>query len=149
MSQDFTPERDASLGLVFRLNFLWSQTDYASLAGDYDKWNNILDCIYRNLLYREEMITEEENGDIVSVKFKDKDIRIYSFLSKQIYVSKMNFLRAKSGKEKSKARSRWFHAIQKKDVWLRKVMQVQKLYLKENKRTPGTAMFGTFGKGRN
>jgi len=36
--QDYTPERDASLGLVFRLNNLWAQTDYYALKGDYDKW---------------------------------------------------------------------------------------------------------------
>jgi len=149
MIQDFTPERDASLGLVFRLNFLWAQTDYAALAGDYDKWNNLLDCLYRNLLYREEIKIKEENSKIIQVELSNKDTKIYSFVSKQIHIAKRNFNIAKTRKEKSLARSRWYHAIQKKDIWLRKLMFILKLYLKENIRTPGSSLFGSgFGKGR-
>ncbi len=148
MEHDFVPERDASLGLVFRLNFLWAQTDYAALSGNYDKWNNLLDRIYCNLLYREEIEIEEEDGSITKVELSKKDVRVYSFLSKNIHISRIKYKRA----SKNKAgiyRSRWYHAIQKKDIWLRKLMQILKLYLKEIKKTPGSAMFGSFGKGRN
>jgi len=148
MSQDFTPERDASLGLVFRLNYLWAQADFMALAGKYDEWNNVLDCIYRNLSYREEIIVEEEDGSITKVKLSKKDIRIYSFLSKNIQVAKRNWRMAMSSKKRM-MRSRWFHAIQKKDIWLRKTMQKLKLYSKENVKTPGTSMFGGFGKGKH
>ena len=145
MAQDFTPERDASLGLVFRLNFLWAQTDYASLEGNYDKWNNILDRIYCNLLYKEEIEVEEEGGKIIKVKLSTKDVRVYAFLSKNIHIAKRNFMKANK-KNKGITRSRWYHSIQKKDIWLRKLMQTLKLYLKENIRTPGSAMFGDFAR---
>ena len=55
---DYTPERDASLGLVFRLNNLWAQADYMALSGTYKKWNNVLDRIYCNLLYKENLEIE-------------------------------------------------------------------------------------------
>lgn len=145
MQQDFTPERDASLGLVFRLNFLWAQTDYAALEGNYDKWNNILDRVYCNLLYKEEIEVEEEDGKITKVKLSIKDVRVYAFLSKNIHIIKREFMKS-TKREKSIKRSKWYHAIQKKDIWLRKLMQTLKLYLKENIRTPGNAMFGKFGR---
>jgi len=144
--QDYTPERDASLGLVFRLNNLWAQTDYYALKGDYDKWNNVLDRIYCNLLYRNDMEIEETSSKkIIKVELADKDTEVYAFLSKQIQVAKNNWARSKPI-SKSSTRSIWYHSIQKKDIWLRKEMQVLKLYLKENKRTPGSSLFGDFGK---
>lgn len=144
--QDFTPERDASLGLVFRLNNLWAQTDYFALKGDYDKWNNVLDRIYCNLLYRDEMEIEEVNNVITKAELSLKDTKVYSFLSRQIQIAKNGYVKSKP-MYKSLTRSKWYHTIQKKDIWLRKEMQALKLYLKENKRTPGSSLFGNFGKG--
>jgi len=144
---DYTPERDASLGLVFRLNNLWAQADYMALSGTYKKWNNVLDRIYCNLLYKENLEIEEDNGKIIGITLNKKDTKIYSFLSKQIQIAEYNFRRVPRAK-KNRARSIWYHSIQKKDIWLRKLMQDLKLYLKENKHTPGSAMFGTFGKGK-
>jgi len=139
---DYIPDRDASLGLVFRLNNLWAQTDYAMLDGKYDKWNNILDRIYCNLLYREPMeVKEDEKKQIIKVELSTKDTKIYSFLSKNIQLAKNDYILARQ-KYKSRFRSIWYHSIQKKDIWLRKEMQKLRLYLKENKKSPGTAMFG-------
>lgn len=148
MAQDFIPDRDASLGLVFRLNILWSKTDYAALGGRYDEWNNILDRIYCNLLYEEDMITDEdkETGRITKVTLPIKDTKIYKALSLDIAKAKYNNKHAQSRAEKGKTKSRWYHAIQKKDIWLRKFMQKQKLYLKVTESKPGSVMFGGFGR---
>ena len=149
MAKDYTPSTDASLGLVFRLNSLWNRADYAALAADYDKWNNILDAIYRNLLYREEMVVEETNGAITKVQFKKKDTKIYGFLSKRVADCRKEFKTAGgSMQKKAQARSKWYHALQKKDIWLRKYMKQLNLYLKETEKRPGTAMFGKFGGGK-
>ncbi len=56
MVNESIPDRDASLGLIFRLNNLWASVDMVSVDGNYLKWNNLLDAIYRNLLHNEEMI---------------------------------------------------------------------------------------------
>ncbi len=40
MAKDFAPSTDASLGLVYRLNILWSKADWAALGGRYEEWNN-------------------------------------------------------------------------------------------------------------
>ncbi len=148
MVDDFIPDRDASLGLVFRLNILWSKTDYAALGGRYDEWNNILDRIYCNLLYREEIVTsiDEKTGDIIKVELSKKDTKIYKYLSLQVAKAKKEYKQANTKIEKIKARSRWYHAIQKKDIWLRKFMQKLKLYLKETEKRPGSVLFGSFGK---
>jgi len=141
---DYTPERDASLGLVFRLNNLWAQTDYAVLSANYDRWDVLLDRIYCNLLYREDVVVEEDDKkQILNVKLSKKDTEVYTFLSKQIHASKIKIKNIRNSVEKSKARSKLYHALQKKDIWLRKKMQELQLYLKENKNSPGQSMFGT------
>jgi hypothetical protein len=151
---DIVPSQDASLGLIYRLNILWAKTDYAVLEANYDKWDILLDRIYANLLYREEMeVVEEINPstgqrEIKSVELSTKDKRVYVFLSKQIYKYKRLFNIAKNPNDKSTFRSNWYHACQKKDIWLRKLMMKNGLYLKENLKTPGSALFGNFGKGR-
>lgn len=141
------PEVDASLGLVYRLNILWSQVDYASIAGNYERWNNILGAIYRNLLYEDEVVvTEDGNGNPTKVELSVKDTKIYKIISLQISKAKNSFYKARSPTDKMRARNVWYHALQKKDVWLRKLMMKQKLYLKQTERKPGQALFGSFGK---
>ena len=144
------PDRDASLGLIFRLNNLWSQVDYASLQGRYDDWNNILDALYRNLLFKGEMIVkvDEETKKVKEVEISSEDKKIYKYLSIQIAKAKKNFMQARSRIDKKKTRSRWYHSIQKKDVWTRKFMQKLKLYLKETEKRPGVSTYGTFGRKR-
>ncbi len=146
MVKDYLPTIDASLGLVYRLNSLWNRADYAALKAKYDEWNNILDALYRNLLYRENAIIEKDKaGKITSVKFVKKDTQVYKSLSIEIAMAKRKYNKAKNKNAKIMARSKWFHAVQNKDIWLRKFMQTLKLYLKENEKRPGSAMFGQFG----
>ncbi len=148
MVDDFIPDRDASLGLVFRLNGLWSRTDYAALGGRYDEWNNILDRIYCNLLYREDIITgvDEKTGKIKKVTLSSKDTKVYRYLSLQVAKSRGAYNKSRSKINKGRAKSRWYHAVQKKDIWLRKFMQKLKLYLKETEKRPGSVLFGGFGR---
>ncbi len=150
MSDDFIPDRDASLGLVFRLNILWSKTDYAALGGRYEEWNNVLDRIYCNLLYRNEMDTvfDDETGKILEVKLLKKDTKIYRHLSIQVANARKDYNKARNKLDKGKARSKWYHSLQKKDIWLRKFMQTLKLYLKETEKRPGSVLFGGFGQKR-
>lgn len=146
MAYDFAPSTDASLGLVYRLNILWSKADFAALGGRYEEWNNVLDAIYRNLLYREDIITEvnEDTKVITSVKLSTKDTKIYKYLSLKIAEAKKDYNFARSKRDKARARGIWYHSIQKKDIWLRKFMMALKLYLKETEKSPGSVLFGGF-----
>ncbi len=51
-----SPDKDAGWGLIYRLNNLWGQVDPKATKGDYDDWNFVLDRIYCNLLYANEMV---------------------------------------------------------------------------------------------
>ena len=61
-----SPDKDAGWGLIYRLNNLWAQVDPKATGGDYDGWNFVLDRIYCNLLYEDNMIITRvykcENG---------------------------------------------------------------------------------------
>jgi hypothetical protein len=46
----------------------------------------------------------------------------------------------------STLRSRWYLALQRKDIFLKRAMNQLKLYIKITEGSPGTATFGTFGK---
>ena len=51
-----SPDKDAGWGLIYRLNNLWQQVDPKATGGDYEGWNFVLDRIYCNLLYDDDMI---------------------------------------------------------------------------------------------
>ena len=51
-----SPDKDAGWGLIYRLNNLWAQVDPKATGGDYEGWNFVLDRIYCNLLYEDNMI---------------------------------------------------------------------------------------------
>ena len=146
IQKDVSPDRDASLGLIFRLNNLWSRVDYASVDGKYDLWDYLLDAIYRNLLFRENISSDidKKTGIVTRAEFSEKDKALYRYFSLQIAKARKTCLRSKN----SGSRGRWYHRLQDKDTWLRKFMQSLKLYLKETERRPGSTTFGTFGRKR-
>lgn len=148
-SKDISPELDASMGLIFRLNILWSKVDRPAEDGDYDHWNIILDRIYCNLLYRNEIeVVKDSKGNITSIKLDDDDEKIYLFLSQKVAKWKMLYkkfyAKNKTNPQLAILRSNWYKSIMLKDIWLRKFMQKLKLYVKETNKAPGTALFGSF-----
>jgi len=140
------PNLDASLGLIFRLNILWAKVDNHAEAGDYDGWNILLDRIYCNLLYREDLVvkTDAATKKITEVKLSDEDERVYKYLTTNIFKAKAQYFRTSFKKltEKTIMKSRWYRAVMLKDIWLRKHMQKLKLYLKEVEHSPGSSLFG-------
>jgi len=150
MVDELTPDRDASLGLVFRLNKLWSRVDDVSINGNYLKWNDILDAIYRSLLYREDIITnvDEKTGIVTNVIFSNKDVKVYRYLSLQIAKARKNHKTNRNLRTRNKTQSIWYHTIQKKDIWLRKFMQKLRLYMKETEKRPGSTMYGAIRRKR-
>lgn len=149
-SKQTSPDRDASLGLIFRLNNLWAQVDVPASNGDYKKWNSILDRIYCNLLYENEIeiIKDEKTNEIKNIKLNDEDEKEYTFLSKKVFFWKTKW--GSVGNQRNKngiplkmlAWNNWYHALQLKDIWLRKLMQRLGLYMKVIEHRPGTAFFG-------
>ncbi len=148
-NSEITPKYDSTLGLIFRLNALWAEVDIPAKSGEYDAWNNVLDRIYCNLLYRDDLkIKEDDEGNIIEVKLSDKDEKIYKYLSANIAKWKRLHLKVrgktKKGLDKRKImKNLWYKAVMLKDIWLRKYMNELKLYIKETKKTPGSVMFGS------
>jgi len=150
-NQNLAPDKDAGWGLIYRLNNLWSKVDLPAEAGDYDHWNIILDRIFCNLFYRYPLaVTEDADGKVIDVKVdltKDSSYKTFTFLSKKIFSNKIAYLTMLpdphvTKNQKMIAKSRWYHAVMLKDMWLRKFMQELGLYLKEVERSPGSALFG-------
>lgn len=148
---EITPKYDSTLGLIFRLNALWAEVDTPAKEGDYDSWNNVLDRIYANLLYRNELeIKRDEEGNIVSVKLNEDDEKIHKFLSLRISNCKRLYQKYQKSSVKTKKgilkqkiyRSLWYKSLMLKDIWLRKHMMKLKLYMKETEKRPGSAMWG-------
>ncbi len=148
-AQEITPKNDATLGLIFRLNALWAETDIHAKNGEYDSWNNILDRLYCNLIYREAMVVvrDKKTGKIISMNLSSDDEDEYNFLTSQLSRCKLQHSIAKGWYKKGisnkrRYRSMWFKSLRLKDIWLRKLMNELRLYIKETIKTPGSAMFG-------
>ena len=144
MANEYIPDRDASLGLIFRLNNLWAKVDYYAEKGLYSQWNNVLDRIYCNLQYRNPMVKVSDKLGNVVYKVPTKDSKVYKYFSLKISGVKRNHRFARTKLEKSRTKSRWYHALQEKDMWLRKFMQKLNLYMKETEQAPGSTMYGTY-----
>jgi len=144
MADYYQPERDASLGLIFRLNALWEKSDRRALSGDLNAWELVLDRIFSNLLYREEV-------DIEKVFWgADQNVHVWSKIKKNIKLAKVEIIKARRERDVVKlnlAKEKHYNAVMFYDIWLRKYMQYLKLYLKETESNPSKALFGgAFGK---
>jgi len=138
------PSRDSSLGLIFRLNDLWSKVDFPAQKGDFNAWNGVLDRIFANLDFVDKYEAKEDaEGNITELEIDSKDFKIYKFLSINIAKAKFECKKTKTKtKEHYRARSKWFIELMKKDRWIRKFMQRQKLYLKIVEQTPESSLYG-------
>lgn len=145
------PSLDAGLGLIYRLNALWNRADNAALEGDMEKWNFVLDRIYCNLLYRNNMEVEyvnDEKGkpkEIKKVGLMQEDIMIYDRFRKWIKTIKDNIYQSIKKRDRMNynlQNEELYRALMLKDIWLRKFMQERNLYLREIEFNPANAMWG-------
>ncbi len=146
MADDYTPEADASYGLIYRLNYLWSKVDREALGGHYDQWELVLDTIFRNLLYREEVEAEEDDaGEIGEVTLSDKDSKIWKELKRNIVKVKIKRLKAFKTSNKIEfleSKKEHYESLTLYDIWLRKFMHHElKLYMKESSSNPSMSLF--------
>jgi hypothetical protein len=148
-----TPQQDTGWGVIFRLNDLFREVESLAPSGKYDEWNIKLDRIFSNLVYRNPFkIVKDKNDKIVSIEFDEEAYDIKTFFDEQILKHKkeMNEAKKKIPSEKDEKTSReWIVAKKKlykaifiKEIWLRKYMQSNGLYLKEVEHNPAGAMWG-------
>ena len=134
---------DASLGLIMRLNKLWYEADDSACARDFAKWNTKLDCIFRNLLFKEYLDLEvDDEGKVISCKLSKLDQNLYDYLNKAVKIASRKYKLAKTKDEYDTAKEDLYNALSLKDIGLRKFMFQLKLYLKQGDRNPANAMWG-------
>lgn len=150
-SDGSSPSLDAGLGLIYRLNALWSQVDYKALAGDREGWNFILDRIYINLLYKEDLEVEvgDDGKTITNFRMSDQDSQIYNIFKRRLARIALNQTMALRMKNRREGKMQYMIWVQKeydtlmlKDAWLRKFMRKLKLYLRESEFNAANAIMG-------
>jgi len=141
------PTIDASMGLIVRLNILWSDVDKKAVIGDLENWNYLLDRVYCNLSYREPMDIEldKETNTLKKLELAKIDKLVYeSFNEKlrKIKSYKRKMIKEKNLPEYNKACQDHYNILLTKDLWLRKFMHELGLYMKEVDFNPATSLFG-------
>lgn len=137
---------DSGIGLVMRLNYLWSRADAHCLQGQMDDWNHVLDRIYCNLLYREEMVDkrDEVTKKIISVSLNDTEIERFDYFKDKIRELKIQMNKCMNKRDRPgyiQAKEDYYNSLMEKDIWLRKFMTVLGLYLKEYDQHTNSAIF--------
>ena len=140
---------DAGLGLIFRLNRWWDSADRAATGGDYHKWEIILDCIYRNLLYAQDLeLKEDEDKNVLDIKLTEEDQQVRQIAKEKIIAAKLDLLKAHKSEDENKmllvkkAQAKYYLALELYDISVRKFMRKLGLYLKISDSNPSHAMWG-------
>lgn len=141
-----TPTIDGGLGLIIRLNILFNKADRAALAGDFDDWDHILDRVYCNLCYREPLdVKIENNGCVTQLSLTEEDEYIHKEFLKRVRAIKLKraiAIHKRNRIDLEKAKQEHYNLLMMKDIWLRKLMNMMGLYMKEIDFNPATALFG-------
>jgi hypothetical protein len=144
--------QDTGWGVIFRLNQLFAEIEDLSPAGKYDDWNIKLDRVWSNLLYKNSLEwVKDDDGNITDVKYCIEDIQKKNFLDRRILEAKKEMSEARKkfnnkDYEKTKGwiigKKKLYKALMMKEIWIRKYMHEQGLYLKEVEYNPAGAMWG-------
>ncbi|MFW6129994.1 MAG: hypothetical protein ACOC56_02345 [Atribacterota bacterium] len=147
--QFYQPDKDAGWGLIYRLNALWEKADRRAESGDYNAWEIVLDRIFSNLLYRNEMEViyknDDEDDELVDIKPSEKDIKCWRIIKQKIKSAKnkkTQCFKKRDLRNVNLINEEIYQSIMMYDWWLRKFMQQHQLYLKEIERNPSQALFG-------
>lgn len=149
--REVTPTQDTGWGLIFRLNDLLRDIELLAVQGKYNEWNFKLDRIWANLCYREDMeITFKEDKTIKEIKLKDLDFKEKDWMDSRISIAKQGMKEIKrkypenftSNSDYNKFKNELYQRLLMKDIWIRKLMRKNNLYMKEIKSNPAGAMFG-------
>jgi len=138
------PSVDSSLGLIFRLNNLWNMADIYSSKGAnaWGNWDLTLDSIYRNLSYVEPMVLlRNAAGRVIKVSQSKIDSQIFNIISRDVRLACNNWIR-NGRRARGKSKDAYYRAMHKKDLTLRKMMNKQKLYLRQTTKAPGGMVYG-------
>lgn len=140
------PRQDTGWGLIFRLNELMRKIENDVENGNLVKWNLHLDRIYANILYKnQEDIIKDSKGSVIEVKLTADDTKVFALFNNQYQTlqAKKRDARIKENfPELNKVISQIYQLLYKKDVWIRKMMFRNKLYLKEVDADPRKAIYG-------
>jgi len=131
---------DTGWGLIYRLNTLFNKAEDASLTGDFDKWNFILDRIFVNLCYKGAMDIQFDTNEptaipnkVLSIKLpKEEEMVFAKFrdIIRQIKIKSLYAIRKKNRIKYETYKDEHYRALLMKDIWLRKIMMERGLYLK-------------------
>jgi len=146
---EISPQQDTGWGLIFRLNDLLNEIENLAPQGKYDDWNYKLDRMWVNLIYRNELkIKKDNNGNIIEMELSDADINEKKFIDNRIKKAKKEMSHSKKDEDfKNKpgykiAKQNLYASLLLKDIWIRKLMHKNNLYIKEIKHNPAGAMWG-------
>lgn len=144
----FTPNIDAGMGLIFRLNILWQTADRKALAGDMEGWNFTLDRIYCNLSYRGDMeidYKDKDKKEIKNITLSEDESKIidkFKEMIREVKAKRVQAIRKRKRGSYNAADGEYYEILTKKDIWLRKLMQQKNLYLKEVEFNASRAILG-------
>lgn len=143
---------DTGWGLIYRLNTLFNKAEDASLAGDFDKWNFILDRIFINLCYKGMMDIQFDSNEpgvmptkVTSIDLPTEEKMVlekFRQIVKDIKMKSLTAIRKRNKVMYEQCREDQYRALIMKDVWLRKIMMERGLYLREFEFDPTRAMWG-------
>jgi hypothetical protein len=143
---------DTGWGLIYRLNTLFNKAEDASLSGDFDKWNFILDRLFVNLCYKGVMDikfdSEEQNvmpTRVLSINLPIEEQMVFTKfrqLIRDIKLKSMSAIRKRNKIVYENCKEEHYKTLLMKDIWLRKIMMERGLYLKEFEFDPSRALFG-------
>jgi hypothetical protein len=139
---------DAGLGLVYRLNTLWRSADVAAVKGELDEYNDILNRIFVNLLYKAPMevtYEDKERTILKTVGWSNEDSMIFNKFKEMLKEVKKREWEAIIKKDRmgyNSSKEDHYEILLRKDSWLRKFMMDRGLYLKEVEFDPTNAMWG-------
>jgi hypothetical protein len=143
---------DTGWGLIYRLNTLFNKAEDASLTGEFDKWNFILDRIFVNLCYKGVMDIKFDSNEpnvmpskVLSINLpKEENMVFIKFRSmiRDIKIKQMQAIRKRNKILYERCKEDHYKTLLMKDIWLRKIMMERGLYLKEFEFDPTRAMWG-------
>lgn len=143
---------DTGWGLIYRLNTLFNKAEDASLSGDFERWNFILDRIFINLCYKGIMDIKFDINEpgVMPNKVMTIDLPIeekmvfekFRQIIKEIKLKSILSIRKRSKIEYEQCKEDHYRALITKDIWLRKIMMERGLYLREFEFDPTRAMWG-------
>lgn len=137
---------DTGISLIFRISDILKKIEFDCERGDLESWDRHIGRIFNNVMFKAPgEVVKNEQGEIIDFHLTKEDMEIFGMFNRNIFSIRKAMIEARRDGDREELQLlnlKYHSTINKKDLWIRKLLFKLDLYLQRAEHDPSKAIYG-------